>query len=65
MIPFAEIPADFILGTFTEYQRKAMEIKYYVKEEMKKWEDDKVIRYRELGKELFLSWHRIRKIAEL
>ena len=64
MIAFDQIPFSFLLKNLTPYQKKTIEIKYYIKQRMNKWVGFKQEFYDELADELHLSARRIRKIEQ-
>ena len=64
LTPFNKIPASFIKKTLTDQQKEYIQIKFYIKEAMDKWEGTKLSLYYELVEEMPFSIHTIRKLAE-
>lgn len=63
MLKISEIPIDFIIENTTSHQKGSIENKYYIKNELAKWDGMKNEIYGRLADELNLSFSRIRKIA--
>jgi len=64
LIPIKNIPVSFIRKTLTQHQKEYIAIKFHIKVAMDKWEGTKLALYDQLAKEMPLSVHTIRKLAQ-
>lgn len=62
--PINKIPVSFIRKTLTDHQKELIQIKFYIKEAIDKWEGTKLSLYDTLAEELPLSVHTIRKLEQ-
>ena len=63
MIPVHEIPKDFILRNLTDFNKKTLEIKYYIENKLKETTLTKTQTYENLAEELNMSYWTVHKIA--
>ena len=64
MIPFEEIPTNFVLNTLTSFQKEIIQIGYYIKLALDKCVGDKSETYWLMTQKLDLTIHRIIKLAK-
>ncbi len=64
MIPFQDIPTNFILNTLTVHQKEIIQIKDYIKLALDNWTKRRGILYEQLAPELHLGSDSIRRFAE-
>lgn len=64
LTPLKQIPVAFVRKTLTEHQKEYIQIKWYIKEAMEKWDGTKILLYEHLSEDMPLSFHTIRKLAE-
>jgi len=61
-VSISQLPHQWVLDNLTDYQKKTLEIKYFVKREVKTREGKRVDVIWDLGKEMGLSSEAISKI---
>ena len=64
MIPYEEIPTNFVSSTLTVHQKEIVQIKYYIKLALDKWDGEREKLYDKLIPELHLGSRSIRRFAE-
>lgn len=64
VIPFEDIPTNFVSSTLTVLQKEIIQIKYYIKLELDNWTESKAELHEKLAPKLRLSVHRINKLTK-
>lgn len=64
VIPFEDIPTNFVSSTLTVLQKEIIQIKYYIKLALDNWTDSKAELHEKLSPQLRLSVHRVNTLTK-